>query len=457
MSSTSEQIAKSARTAGNILKTLSNEKRSAILYKIHDALKENAEVIKQANEVDLQVANDTGLASSLLKRLDLFKGDKFDTMLQGIKDVADLEDPVGKVMMARELDKGLTLYKVTSPVGVLLVIFESRPEVIANITALCIKSGNAGILKGGKESVYTFREISKIINDTIERNQADTGVPVGSVQLIETRQDVSDLLIQDEYIDLVVPRGSNALVKQIKSNTKIPVLGHADGICAVYVDSDADLEKATRIVLDAKTNYPAGCNAMETLLINPECANWWEVLETLIEKGNVTLHVTGELKNVLLEKLQSKNLLTDDIKSKIVDADELKDFSHEFLSLDCAVKFVHSTEEAINHINKHSSKHTDSIITENEEHANLFLKGIDSAGIYWNASTRFADGFRYGFGTEVGISTSKIHARGPVGLDGLVSYQYQLRGSGQVASDYLGAGGKKAFVHKDLDIKDIML
>ena len=455
--STAEEIAKKARVAGNILKTLSNENRSSILYKIHDALKANADKIEAANKIDLEVAKASALSPSLIKRLDLFKGDKFDTMLQGIKDVADLEDPVGKVKLARELDEGLVLYQVTVPIGVLLVIFESRPEVIANITALCIKSGNAGILKGGKESVNTFREMARVINDTIAANVDITGVPVGAVQLIETRQDVNDLLSQDEYIDLVVPRGSNALVRYIKSNTKIPVLGHADGICSVYVDEFADRDKAKRITLDAKTNYPAGCNAMETLLINPKCNQWWEVLENLSRNGDVVLHVTKDVKDSYTSHLKELNRFEEVISSKLVDASENEDFDKEFLSLDCAVKFIDSTQEAIQHINLHSSRHTDCIVTENKDNAEAFLKGVDSSGVYWNASTRFADGFRYGFGTEVGISTSKIHARGPVGLDGLVIYQYQIRGNGQVASDYLGAGGNKAFIHKDLDIKNIRL
>ncbi|KAK5778655.1 glutamate-5-semialdehyde dehydrogenase PWA37_000071 [Arxiozyma heterogenica] len=455
--STAEEIAKKARVAGNVLKTLSNESRSSILYKIHDALKANAEKIEAANKIDLDVANTSGLSPSLIKRLDLFKGDKFDTMLQGIKDVADLEDPVGKVKLARKLDEDLVLYQVTAPIGVLLVIFESRPEVIANITALCIKSGNAGILKGGKESVNTFREMAHIINDTIAANVDNTGVPVGAVQLIETRQDVSDLLSQDEYIDLVVPRGSNALVRNIKNSTKIPVLGHADGICSVYVDEYADIEKAKKITLDAKTNYPAGCNAMETLLIHPKCNQWWEVLENLSCNGNVMLHVTKDVKEAYTAKLEELNRFDDAVSSKLVDVNENEDFDKEFLALECAVKFVNSTQEAIQHINLHSSRHTDSIVTENKDNAEAFLRGVDSSGVYWNASTRFADGFRYGFGTEVGISTSKIHARGPVGLDGLVIYQYQIRGNGQVASDYLGAGGNKAFIHKDLDIKNIRL
>lgn len=451
--SSAYEIAKSARVAGNILKTLSNESRSSILYKIHDSLSTSKETIKAANEKDLTAAESSGLSSALLKRLNLFQGDKFETMLQGIKDVADLQDPVGQVKLARQLDDDMMLYQVTAPVGVLLVIFESRPEVIANITALCIKSGNAGILKGGKESVNTFREMAKVINETIANNVNETGVPVGAVQLIETRQDVSDLLDQDELIDLVVPRGSNALVRNIKRNTKIPVLGHADGICSVYVDEFADPEKAKKISVDAKTNYPAGCNAMETLLINPKLNKWEDILTNMISNG-VTLHVTSEVKDAYTGRIGD---LTEEIKSHIVDVDESEDFDKEFLSLDCAVKFVNDTQAAIQHINEHSSRHTDSIITEDQANADKFLKGIDSAGVYWNASTRFADGFRYGFGTEVGISTSKIHARGPVGLDGLVTYQYQIRGNGNIAADYLGAGGNRAFIHKDLDPTKIHL
>lgn len=457
MSSNSETIAKNARLGGNVLKTISNEARSSLLYKIHDGLKANANSIKEANKKDLEIAKEANLADSLYRRLDLFKGDKFDTMLVGIKDVAELEDPVGKIKLARELDENLNLYQVTAPVGALLVIFESRPEVIANITSLAIKSGNAAILKGGKESVHTFREISRIINTVISENEASSGIPASVIQLIETRQDVSDLLQQDMYIDLVVPRGSNELVRKIKASTKIPVLGHADGICSIYLDEEADLQKALRITIDAKTSYPAGCNAMETLLINPKMSQWWKVLENLSKTGDVTLHVTEDVKASYFAKLAESNELDDVITKKTVDANTSEDFDKEFLSLDCAVKFVSSTEDAVSHINLHSSKHTDAIITENKSNAEYFMKGVDSSGVYWNASTRFADGFRYGFGTEVGISTSKIHARGPVGLDGLVSYQYQLRGDGQIASDYVGSGGKRAFVHKNLDISTVQL
>ncbi|AMD21209.1 HEL071Cp [Eremothecium sinecaudum] len=449
MSFSAEDIARRARSAGNLLKTLTDEHRIQILRNIHDGLKESKDLIKKANELDLEEAEKNKISPALIQRLNLFKGDKFDVMLQGIQDVANLEDPVGKILMAKELDENLTLYQVTAPVGVLLVIFESRPEVIANITALCIKSGNAGILKGGRESLNTFREMAAVIQRVVVESQKTMAFPVDAVQLVASREEVADLLKQDEYIDLVIPRGSNALVRNIKDNTKIPVLGHADGICSIYLDREADLEMAKKVVLDSKTNYCAACNAVEALLVNPELDGWWKVITHLITTGGVTIHATPDVKQLYLSKVSD-----DAVKPFIVDAVE-EDFCKEFLSLDIAVKFMESTQAAIQHINLHSSKHTDAIITNNKGNADAFLKGVDSASVYWNASTRFADGFRYGFGTEVGISTSKIHARGPVGLDGLVTYQYQLKGTGQVASDYLGAGGSKAFIHKNLDIARI--
>ncbi len=443
----SEQIAKEAHVAATVLKTLSNEARTEALDLIHSALLQNKNEILEANKLDMDLAKQNNLKPSLVKRLDLSTGDKYDAMAQGITDVANLEDPVGKITLATKLDEGLNLYRLTCPVGTLLIIFESRPEVIANITALAIKSGNSAILKGGKESHHSFVAISKAINDALGKSQ----VPAGAIQLVSTRDEVSSLLSQDKYIDLVIPRGSNELVRQIKNNTKIPVLGHADGICSIYVDDDADLPMAQRIVVDAKTNYPAGCNAVETLLINRRNKKLIiGVLKSLFEAG-VNIHPTQEIASII----SSSDELSQ-FSSKVVPALE-SDFTTEFLSLDIAVKAVDSVSEAIAHINAHSSKHTDSIVTNNEENAQVFLKGIDSAGVYWNASTRFADGFRYGFGTEVGISTNKIHARGPVGLEGLVGYQYQIRGHGQVASDYIGAGGSKSFIHQKLDISTIHL
>lgn len=447
-SNMAEEIAKNSHLASTVLKTLTDEQRSNALYKIRDGLLNSRNVILEANKIDMQNAINNNLSSSLIKRLDLSTNGKFDSMCDGMVDVAKLDDPLNKCTLATELDDGLTLYRLTCPVGVLLIIFESRPEVIANITALAIKSGNAAILKGGKESLNTFKAMSDVVNKILKY---ETDVPNNSIQLISTRGEVSDLLKQDSYIDLVIPRGSNELVKSIKENTKIPVLGHADGICSIYLDKDLDVEKAAKIVVDSKTNYPAGCNAVETLLVDNhlDSTKLATILKALLD-AKVTLHVVPEF----LERINTG--LRKEYNSQIVEATE-EDFCKEFLSFDIAIKSVIDVKEAIAHINSHSSKHTDAIITENEKTANIFLKGVDSSGVYWNCSTRFADGFRYGFGTEVGISTNKIHSRGPVGLEGLVCYYYQMRGSGQVVGDYSGGGGTRVFKHKSLDPKTICL
>lgn len=443
-----EEIARNAHKASTILKTLSDKQRSDALYKIKDGLLNSKDKILSANKIDMENAIKNNLSSSLIKRLDLSINNKFDSMCNGIIDVANLNDPLNNCTLATELDDNLNLYRLTCPVGVLLIIFESRPEVIANITALAIKSGNAAILKGGKESLNTFKEMSNIINNILIN---ETDIPINSIQLISTRGEVSDLLKQDKFIDLVIPRGSNSLVKNIKENTKIPVLGHADGICSIYLDKDLDIEKACKIVIDSKTNYPAGCNAVETLLID---LNLNKLFETKILKSLLDSKITLHLDSNIYSKIDSDLKLNYSNQIKLA---EDGDFDKEFLSLDLAVKYVNNVQDAILHINEHSSKHTEAIITENEETANIFLKGIDSSGVYWNCSTRFADGFRYGFGTEVGISTNKIHSRGPVGLEGLVCYYYQLRGNGQVVGDYLGGGGTRVFKHKYLDPKNIHL
>ena len=434
-------IAKEAAEAFAQLKTLSNEERSGALQKIHDGLKSAKSKVLESNKVDMENAQKNNLSPSLIKRLDLSNSGKYDTMLQGILDVANLDDPIGKCTFAKKLDEGLNLYRVTAPLGVLLIIFESRPEVIANITALAIKSGNAAILKGGKESYQTFKAMSDIINQVLS---TETKVPGPAIQLIQSREDVSNLLLQDKYIDLVIPRGSNELVRNIKENTKIPVLGHADGICSIYIDKDADIKKAVKIVVDSKTNYPAGCNAAEQLLVHESISleNLNEILTGLANAG-VTIHADPQV----LKEVQGSI----DIGEKLQPADD-DAFDKEYLSLDISVKRVLSLEDVITHINSHSSKHTDCIVTETKVNAEKFLKGVDSAGVYWNCSTRLADGFRYGFGTEVGISTNKIHARGPVGLEGLMSYQYQLRGEGHIVGDYVGGGGNKVFVHEDLPL-----
>jgi glutamate-5-semialdehyde dehydrogenase len=342
--------------------------------------------------------------------------------------------------MATKLDDGLDLYRLTCPIGVLLVIFEARPEVIANITALALKSGNAAILKGGKESTASFAAIANVVS----RALATTKIPSGAIQLVQTREDVSALLDQDQYIDLVIPRGGNDLVRYIKENTKIPVMGHADGLCAIYVHPDADAAKAVKVVVDAKTDYPAACNACETLLVHQDAATTLlpKIASALLEAG-----VSLRCDSLSKAALQGSDL--DSAKKLILQDSTEEDYNTEFLELTVAVKVVSGLDEAVEHINQHGSGHTDAILTESKETAESFMNRIDSAGVFWNASTRFADGFRYGFGTEVGISTNKIHARGPVGLEGLTIHKYQLRGNGQGASDY--GAGKKAYLHTKIE------
>ncbi|KAL4937448.1 hypothetical protein BDV06DRAFT_226928 [Aspergillus oleicola] len=445
-------IAKSASLASRHLAVLSEENRNDALIALHDALLKSKAAILEANARDLRTAQQSveggRLSHSVLKRLDLSRPGKYDDMLQGILSVKNLKDPIGNVTKRTLLDDGLTLEKVACPIGVLLIIFEARPEVIANIAALSIKSGNAAILKGGKESTESFVTISNVISEAI----SNTRVPQSSVQLVRTRAAVSDLLAQDSLIDLVIPRGSNDLVRYVKENTKIPVLGHADGLCSAYVHLDADPNIAVKVVVDSKTDYPAACNALETLLVHEDVLKSILplVAKALIAKG-VILRCDAPSKAALLENLTSTE------KDMLQDASEA-DYATEFLDLILAIKTIPSqspltdVEAAMAHISSHSSKHTDIIVTESENIANMFLKGVDSAGVFWNASTRFADGMRYGFGTEVGISTNKIHARGPVGLDGLTIYKYLIRGSGHGAGDYFEEEGGKRYKHQDLEI-----
>jgi glutamate-5-semialdehyde dehydrogenase len=439
-----EHIARGGRRASTILKTLSNEDRTEALQLIYDALKANKNEILKANKLDLEEAEKANLSNSLVGRLNLAKGDKFDSMVQGVLDVAHLPDPIGRTTLATKIDDGLELSRVTCPVGVLLVIFESRPEVIANIASLALKSGNAAILKGGKESTHSFKAIASVINEALSKSK----IPANGIQLVTTRDEINELLSQDKYIDLVIPRGSNDLVKFVQNNTKIAVLGHADGICSIYLRADAKPEMAERVIVDSKTNYAVGCNAVETLLVDQAAlsdkAAFTAAITGLLEK-NVKLKVTPEIRLAIGDKLLSK------YPSLVVPATE-QDFYTEFLEFTLAVKAVANLDDAIVHINEHGSHHTDCIITEDNAVAEKFLKGIDSASVYWNASTRFADGFRYGFGTEVGISTGKIHVRGPVGLEGLTTFQYNIRGHGQIAADYVGAGGSKQFKHESIDI-----
>ncbi|TVY49577.1 putative gamma-glutamyl phosphate reductase [Lachnellula occidentalis] len=433
--------AKAAKSASHTLATLPTSARNDALTAIHVALSQSKEEILAANARDLtaatKAAEDGKLSLSIVSRLDLGKKGKWEDMLKGILDVRELEDPV---TLRTRLDEGLDLERVSCPIGVLLIIFEARPEVIANIASLAIKSGNAAILKGGKESTESFVAISRVISAALEA----TVVPNTAIQLVTTRDVIPQLLALDQYIDLVIPRGSNELVRYIKSSTKIPVLGHADGICSIYLEHTADPEMAVRVIVDSKTSYPAACNSVETLLVETASLETLlpPVAEALLAKG-VSLRCDASSKKALTAKLS--------LHSSVIlqDADE-SDFDTEHLSLTLAIKTVSTVTEAISHINIHGSHHTDAIITSSSPLAEQFMSSVDSAGVFWNTSTRMADGMRFGFGTEVGISTNKIHARGPVGLEGLMIYKYKIRGGGQITAEYGEGSGQRSFKHEKL-------
>ncbi|KAM0333058.1 hypothetical protein ACHAQA_001715 [Verticillium albo-atrum] len=442
--------AQSAKLASHVLATLPTSARNDALTAIHDALAASKEEILKANAEDVELARqaaaDGTLSQSLVSRLDLGRKGKFEDMLKGILDVRDLEDPIGRLTLRTRLDDGLTLDRVTCPIGVLLIIFEARPEVIANIASLAIKSGNAAILKGGKESTKSFVAVASVIAKALD----GTRVPNPAVQLVTTRDVIPELLALDHLIDLVIPRGSNELVRTIKNTTRIPVLGHADGLCAAYLAADADPRLAADVLVDSKTSYPAACNALETLLVQESALEgpFPAAARALLAAG-VTLHVDAASKAALLALAQSDDKIP---AAQIVDV-KPEDYRTEFLSLDLAVKTVPDQDAAVAHIHAHSSKHTDLILTADAAAAEAFMAAVDSAGCYWNASTRMADGMRYGFGTEVGISTNKIHARGPVGLEGLMIYKYKLRGQGQVSLAYGEGEGQKPFKHERLPLE----
>ena len=408
-------IAKKASIAKAKLFSLSEEKKDEALMLISQAIERNKEKIFEENKKDLENAQkmlESGeITKATYNRLKLDEN-KMRDMIKGVHDVIRLEDPSNIVLWAKELDEGLILKKVTCPIGLIGIIFEARPDVLIQITSLAIKSGNAVILKGGKESNNTNKVFFDIVREALSSVE---NFPIEAVNLVFSHQDINELLKLDEYIDLIIPRGSNKLVNYIKENTKIPVLGHASGICHIFVNKDAEFDMAKKIIYDAKTQYPSACNSVETVLVHKD-----------FEK-------TEELK----EFLSSNNI-------KIVENPER--FDVEYSDKILTFKIVENLENAIDHINKYGSHHTDCIITKDKKEAEEFLSKVDSAGVYHNVSTRFADGFRYGFGAEVGISTNKTLARGPVGLDGLCTYKYKLYGHGEIVDDY--AKGRKQFHHK---------
>lgn len=429
------EIAKRAKAASGILARLTDVEKNATLSAIAERIKESAEDILAANRKDLQAARtlvaEGEITEALFRRLKLDEA-KLADILKGIEQVAALEDPVGKVTLATELDEDLRLYRVNCPIGVVGVIFEARPDALVQIATLCLKSGNGVLLKGGREAEQTNRALFAAIQSAV----SEARLPGDALALLENREDVNALLKAEGFVDLIIPRGSNSLVRFVQENTNIPVLGHAEGICHLYVDRAADLPKALAIALDAKLTYPAACNAVETLLVHREVAKDFlpGLLEALREKDV----------EVRCDAQAIKEFQLGDVKQA-----SPEDWRSEYSDLILSVGVVASLEEAIAHINEYGSHHTDSIITEDRAAFDKFFAEVNSAGVYLNASTRFADGFRYGFGAEVGISTGTLHPRGPVGLEGLVTYKYKLLGKGHITADYAGKDARP-FTHKPL-------
>jgi len=423
------KIAGTAKTASIQLAAVKTDVKNNALADIAKVLKQQSAEIISSNQKDLAAAEKNSIAAPLLKRLK-FDKNKIADVVAGIDSLMKLDEPVGKTITATELDDGLQLYKVSCPIGVIGVVFESRPDALVQISTLCLKSGNAVLLKGGSEARYTNR----ILADVISKGGEKAGLPSGWLQLLETREDVADMLALDDYIDLLIPRGSNEFVRYIMNNTNIPVLGHADGICHVYIDSEADLDMAVRIAVDSKCQYVAVCNAAETMLVDEKIAkHFLPKAKAALEANNVEIRGCERTRAII------------DVKPAVE-----QDWQTEYLDYILSVKVVAGLDEAIEHINRYGSGHTDTIVTADNEKAERFMALVDSGNVFWNASTRFSDGFRYGLGAEVGISTNKIHARGPVGLEGLLIYKWKLIGSGQIVADYSSSEAKH-FTHKKLE------
>jgi glutamate-5-semialdehyde dehydrogenase len=422
-------IAQQTRQAARQLAVLSTEAKNQAIEAIVQALELATPEILAANAADCQAAATAGIPKPLYNRLKLDEA-KLKAAIAGVRDVGKLSDPVGVMQIHRQLDDGLVLKRITCPLGVLGVIFEARPDAAIQISALAIKSGNGVILKGGQEAIRSCEAIVRAIHQGLAKTAVDPSV----VQLLTTREETLALLQLDQYVDLIIPRGSNSFVRFVQDNTRIPVLGHAEGICHLYVDKAADIATAVEIAVDAKTHYPAACNAIETLLVHQSIASaFLPPVAHALQERNVELRGDEQTRAIL----------------DIAAATET-DWATEYSDLILSIKIVDSLEEAIAHINSYGSRHTDAIATEDPDAAATFLAQVDAAGVYHNCSTRFADGFRYGFGAEVGISTQKMPPRGPVGLEGLVTYKYQITGKGHIAATYTG-GNAKSFNHKDLD------
>ena len=422
-----KEKAKQVRIASIKISQSSNNNRIKALQLMAEYLQKNSNEIIEANKEDYEKAKNKGISKSLLSRLNLSK-DKLNLGIEGVRKVGDLSDPMGQVQIKKELSKGLILERRTVPIGVLGVIFESRPDAVMQISSLAIRSGNGVMLKGGSEANFT----NIAIVSALKKGLKEAGFDENAICLLTSRKESMAMLNLEKYINLIIPRGSNELVKFIQEKTRIPVLGHADGICHLYIDKEANLDMALKVALDSKIQYPAACNAIETLLIHEDIA--LDFLKKAIPVFNFNeVKLIGDEKSVKLGvQYEATN----------------KDWETEYLDSILSIKIVNNLDQAIAHIQKFSSKHTDGIITENIITANKFMNEVDSAGVFHNCSTRFADGFRYGFGAEVGISTQTLPPRGPVGLEGLVTYKYFLKGEGNIVDDF--SSGKSIYTHKDL-------
>ena len=421
-----ETRAQGAKKASFEMAVLSTKVKNDALLAIADALLASKEEIFKANALDLKNAEETNLPMPLLKRL-RFDEHKLNDVVGGLRSLKELPDPVGRELMKTEMDDDLILTRVSCPIGVLGIIFESRPDALVQIASLALKSGNACCLKGGSEAMNSNR----ILFEIIEKASVDAGIPKGWITLMETRNDVAEMLTLDQYIDLIIPRGSNSFVQYIMQHSSIPVMGHADGVCHLYIHEKADRAMALSIAVDSKTQYVAVCNACETILVDEKIApDFLPTLAVALREKNVELHGCEKTKAILPDVLP------------------VEEWHHEYLDYKVSIKVVSGLSEAIDHINANGSGHTDSIVTADPEAAEEFMNRVDSGNTFWNCSTRFSDGLRYGFGAEVGISTSKLHARGPVGLEGLVTYKYKIRGNGNIVADY--SDGRRRFTHKHI-------
>ncbi|NMA67432.1 MAG: glutamate-5-semialdehyde dehydrogenase [Clostridiaceae bacterium] len=423
-----EIMARNAKKAAIALSGMNSDKKNEALSLIVKKLYENKEAIFDANKKDIERSKKEELADPLINRLK-FDEKKLEDLLDGIKSLIDMKDPIGKTLLSTELDNDLELYKVSCPIGIIGIIFESRPDALVQISALCLKSGNAVLLKGGREASLTNR----VLYETILAATNEAKIPENWINLLESRDEVSELLKQDKYVDLIIPRGSNEFVRYIMDNSKIPVMGHADGICHCYIDEDADIERAVSIAVDSKTQYVSVCNALETLLVHEKIADQiLPLLKEEFDKRDVELKGCEKTREIIPSKSATE-----------------EDWSTEYLDYVLSIKVVDSIDEAIDHINTYGSGHTDVIVSSCNENIEKFMNYVDSGNVFANCSTRFSDGFRYGFGAEVGISTNKLHARGPVGLEGLVTYKYKLIGKGHIVADY--AEKRKKFTHRSIN------